>query len=55
MDKKDPTEASPSCREVSEIAASSRLDKRPGNKGFDFVFLRTASGMSSSVHLRLEC
>jgi hypothetical protein len=40
MDKKEPTEASPSCREVSEIAASSRLDKRPGNKGFDFFFFK---------------
>jgi hypothetical protein len=55
MDKKDPTEASPSCREVSQIAASSRFDNRPGNKGFDFVFLRIASGISPAVHLCLEC
>jgi hypothetical protein len=33
MDKKEPTEASPSCKDVREIAASYRLEKRPGYKG----------------------
>jgi hypothetical protein len=55
MDKKEPTEASPSCNEVREIAASSRLDRRPGYNGWDYCFFRTARGTSSCVHLRLEC
>jgi hypothetical protein len=33
MDKNEPTEASPSCNDVREIAASSRLEIRPGYKG----------------------
>jgi hypothetical protein len=54
MDKKVPTEESPSCKEAREMTASSILDKRPGNKGWALFFIfRTARGMSSFVHLRL--
>jgi hypothetical protein len=48
-----PTEETPSFKEAREVAASSMLDKRPGNKYWGLVFLWTAKGISASVHLHL--
>jgi hypothetical protein len=53
MVKKVPKEESPSFKEAKEKAASSMLDIKPGNNCCPLIFLRTARGISSSVHFRL--